>query len=298
VSADNLIEQINSALARVDITVWLVLDRLDVAFATSPSLERNALRALFRVYLDLLAHSSIAIKIFLRDDIWRKIVSEGFREASHITRSLTISWDQQSLLNLIVRRALHNEVVCSSYAVTPASILASSDEQSSVFYRMFPSQVDIGQKQTTTLEWMLSRVADGSRRPAPRELIHLLSSARDVQLKGYELGGAEPPAECLFDKTSIKGALPEVSKIRFEQTLCAENPDLKRYLDRLDGEKSQQNLESLSKLWNVSIQRATEIADQLAEIGFFERRGPKEQPVYWVPFLYRDALNLIQGSAE
>jgi hypothetical protein len=96
----------------------------------------------------------------------------------------------------------------------------------------------------------------------------------------------------------FKGALPEVSKIRFEQTPCAENPDLKRYLDRLDGEKNQQNLESLSKLWNVAIQRATEIADQLAEIGFFERRGPKEQPVYWVPFLYRDALNLIQGSAE
>jgi len=298
VSADNLIERLNSALERVNITVWLVLDRLDVAFATSPSLERNALRALFRVYLDLLAHTRIAIKIFLRDDIWRKIVSEGFREASHITRSLTISWDPQSLLNLIVRRALHNEAVCSSYAVTPDSILASADEQSKFFYRMFPLQVDIGQKQTSTLEWMLSRVADGSKRPAPRELIHVLSSARDVQLRSYELGGSEPPAECLFDKTAIKGSLPEVSKIRFEQTLCAENPDLKTYLDRLEGEKTQQNPESLSHLWDVPIERATEIADQLTEVGFFERRGPKEQPVYWVPFLYRDALNLVQGSAE
>ena len=77
------------------------------------------------------------------------------------------------------------------------AILSSADEQGRFFYRVFPPQVDIGQKQTSTLEWMLSRVADGSRQPAPRELIHLLASARDVQLRAYELGGSVPPEECL-----------------------------------------------------------------------------------------------------
>ena len=37
---------------------------------------------------------------------------------------------------------------------------------------------------------------------------------------------------------------------------------------------------------------------QLAEIGFFQKKGPKEDPEYWVPFLYRPALEMVQGAAE
>ena len=33
-------------------------------------------------------------------------------------------------------------------------------------------------------------------------------------------------------------------------------------------------------------------------IGFFEQRGDKVSPAYWVPFLYQPALELVQGSAD
>jgi hypothetical protein len=39
-------------------------------------------------------------------------------------------------------------------------------------------------------------------------------------------------------------------------------------------------------------------AQQLIEVGFFEARGSKDKPTFWVPFLYRDALSMSQGSAE
>ena len=100
ISVGDLLEQLDTAFQECNIKVWLVLDRLDVAFADSPALERNALRSLFRTYLDMLSLRNIAIKIFLRDDIWAKIVEGGFREASHVTRTLKISWDSQSLLRL------------------------------------------------------------------------------------------------------------------------------------------------------------------------------------------------------
>ena len=45
---------------------WILLDRLDVAFADSADLEANALRALFRVYPDMAALSNFGVKIFLR----------------------------------------------------------------------------------------------------------------------------------------------------------------------------------------------------------------------------------------
>jgi hypothetical protein len=297
VSADDLMDKINKALQETNITIWLILDRLDVAFSDSLELEGNALRSLFRVYLDMVPHSNISVKIFLRDDIWRKLLSAGFREASHITRSLTISWNQQSLLNLIVRRLLHNVDICTEYAVNREEVLRDLRSQSEFFYRIFPSQIAVGQKQRRTLDWMLSRVADGSKRTAPREVIHLLSVTRDEQLKLYELGNAEPPAENLFDRVAIRQSLGEVSKVRYEQNLCAENPTLKSYLDQLEGQKTQQTTESLSKLWKCTFEKAVEIAEQLTEAGFFERKGSKDNPAYVVPFLYRAALSLVQGAA-
>lgn len=297
-SLDDLLSRLDSSYQQMNITTWLVLDRLDVAFADSEALEGNALRSLFRTYLDMLSLSHIKIKIFLRDDIWRKVVSVGFREASHITRTLTLSWDQQSLLNLIVRRLASNDLICEHYALEREVILNNARLQSEFFYRIFPKQIDIGLSRPSTLDWMLSRTADGSRRTAPRELIHLLLAARDEQLQLSQLGNSEPDGELLFDKAAIRSALPEVSKARYEQTLCAENPTLKPYLEKLEREKTQQSRESLSKLWKCSSEKAAEIAERLLEAGFFERRGSKDAPTYWVPFLYRDALDLVQGSAE
>lgn len=112
------------------------------------------------------------------------------------------------------------------------------------------------------------------------------------------MGAPDPPDEALFDRAAIKAALPEVSKVRFEQTLSAEHPALKPLLARLEGEKTQQTPKTLTKIWGVSEDRALTNAEKLAEIGFFERRGTKEQPLFWVPFLYRDALNMVQGPAE
>ena len=297
ISADELLGEANKGLQESKITLWLVLDRLDVAFSDSSQLEQNALRSLFRVYLDLISHSNISVKIFLRDDIWRKLTATGFREASHITRSLTISWNQQSLLNLIIRRLVHNESICTYYSIDKEDVLKNATLQSKFFYRVFPPQIDIGGNKPSTLDWMLSRTADGSKRTAPRELIHLLSVARDEQLKFYDLGNLEPPSENLFDRFSIRASLSEVSKARYEQTLCPEHPQLKQYLDKLEREKTQQTVDSLSKLWRCSSEKAYEVAEHLVEAGFFERKGVKDNPTYWVPFLYRDALDLIQGPA-
>lgn len=261
-------------------------------------LERNALPALFRVYLDLSAYRRISLKIFLRNDIWRRITEGGFREASHITRHVTISWTSQSLLNLIVRRALHNDVIKKVYSVDPENVLRDRAKQSELFYRIFPGQVDAGTRKPTTLDLVLSRTSDGTRLSAPREIIHLLSSARNKQLDEFGLGLVEPPDETLFSRTSLKDPLPEVSRVRYEQTLIAEYPQAKPILQKLEREKTQQTPETLSAIWGLSMDEARELGDKLVDVGFFEKRGSKEEPIFWIPFLYRDALQLVQGAAE
>lgn len=296
-SLDNLLAQLNNVFSVYKITVWLALDRLDVAFSDSETLEAVALRSLFRTYLDMLSLSHIKVKIFLRDDIWSKIVKGGFREASHVTRSITLSWDQKSLLNLIVRRLVSNESVCKFYKMSQKEVLKSAEQQSLFFYKVFPPQVDVGKSKPKTLDWMLSRTADGTKRTAPRELIHLLLAARDEQLKLDELGSSDREQLYLIGNSSIRSGLLSVSKARFEQTLCAEKPSLQPYLQKLEGQKTQQTPLTLTTIWGCSNEQTTIIIEQLIEAGFFERRGSREKPIFWVPMLYRGALKLIQGAA-
>jgi len=227
-SIDRLLDLANTALSTARFHTWVLLDRLDVAFAENPELENNALRALFRIYLDLLVLSNVKLKIFLRTDIWTRTTTQGFREASHITRHVTISWNRSSLLSLVVRRAVHN----------------------------------------------------------------------DVQVGRMETGEPEPEGEQLFARPSFKDALPEVSKVRLEQTLYAEYPGQKAWIEKLRGAKTLQTPETLSAIWQVSTEDAAAYANNLATIGFFEARGTRQSPEYWVPFLYRDALDLVQGAAD
>jgi hypothetical protein len=117
-------------------------------------------------------------------------------------------------------------------------------------------------------------------------------------VKRLEIGEAEPEGELLFARPSFKDALPEVSKVRLEQTLYAEHPAEKEWLEKLRGAKTLQTPDTLASIWGISAEEAMTRASDLTTIGFFEARGTQQNPEYWIPFLYRDALDLVQGAAE
>ena len=295
ISVDNLLSTANEALAENEVTVWLLFDRLDVAFAESRDLEANGLRALFKAYLDLAPLDNIQLKVFLRSDIWKSVTDKGFREASHITRQLTIRWQTSSMLNLVVNRILQNEKVIDYYSIDRRSQI-TAEEQRELFDKMVPEKVDAG-KNPLTFEWVLGRAKDGTGYFSPREVIHLLSQGRDAQIEMLERAEEEPPGTALLSRQAFREALYPVSKVRLEQTLYAEYPEVKEYIASLEQEKTDQTLSSVTKIWNVETDKAREIAARLVDIGFFEQRGEKTAPRFWVPFLYRPALNMIQGAS-
>lgn len=86
--------------------------------------------------------------------------------------------------------------------------------------------------------------------------------------------------------------------MRLEQTLYAEHPKLRPRLQALAGEKTEQTPSTLAKIWKVKPDEALVLANELVGVGFFEPIGSKDEPAFWVPFLYRDALDMIQGAAE
>ena len=63
-------------------------------------------------------------------------------------------------------------------------------------------------------------------------------------------------------------------------------------------EHSRPRRETLAAIWNTSAEEATTKPLELVGLSFFAGRGSRQEPSFWVPFLYRDALKLVQGSAD
>ncbi|WP_416769524.1 P-loop ATPase, Sll1717 family [Pseudomonas sp. RHF3.3-3] len=297
VPVNDLLHFANEGLVDEHLNIWLLFDRLDVSFSSSPELEKSALRALFRVYADLKPYTNIKAKIFVRKDIWERITEGGFREASHVIKTDTIEWDRDGLLNLVISRLLNNQSLVDYLKTDKDTVINDITKQEAIIKRILPEKVDTG-KNPDAFDWIVSRVQDGTKKSAPREIIHMLECLLASQLKKIEQGKPEPEAEILFDRTVFKESLSSVSEVRYRQTLCAEYPNLKSYTELLKNEKAEQKIDTLARIWDIPPEKALSIADQLVAAGFFEARNDKNQPTYWVPFLYRDALDLIQGKAN
>ncbi len=294
VSAESLLRTCDETLAASGRTVWLLLDRLDVSFEGSP-FEGDALRGLFKAYLDLNELKRISVKIFLRSDIWRDISERGIREASHIVgRATKLSWTEQTLLDLMVRRILNNESLRTFYGVSGAAERRGFEAQQLFFSRVFPGKMRTTTGAVPTIEWILKQTEDGTMQTAPREVIHLLNVARDKQIRQLERGEDEPPGDALFNEASLKEAMPIVSEDRLYQTLYQEYASLKLkdWIDNLAGGASQYTSISLAQLWHIEERDALTRAKRLVQVGFFRILGPTAHATFQIPPLYRYALNV------
>jgi hypothetical protein len=300
---DDLLSRLNSALAKANVTIWLALDRLDVPFAANQAQEMAALVAVYLTYQDFTT-SRIRLKIFLRNDIWRRISNspEGGRlsEVSHV-RETVISWDNKGLFNLVMKRILHNKQLCAMFKVDAAKVLKDYKQQEELFYRIFPEKMD----GVRTFDWMLAQTCDGTRMTMPREVIELLNFARVAQLAMLEKGLATLPSETLFDAQSLKDAAREVSTARYEKTLRIEYAPLEKRFAAFRGQKSEQTAKTLVRLWNLKPTKpqddlealARGLALQLVEIGFLQRRQIDGETVFIVPPLYQRYLGMTAGRA-
>ncbi|GGD42524.1 P-loop ATPase, Sll1717 family [Aureimonas glaciei] len=298
ISVDELLSVADLALEVSGYTVWLMLDRLDVAFDESSELERNALRALFRAYRDNRTQDRIKPKIFLRTDIWKRITEEGFREATHMSRDINLIWDGASIKNLIIRRLLSNAQVLQLYNIDKDRTLSTSANQNAFFDMVFPEQVEVGENQSTTLNWLIKRTSDGTKRTQPRDIIVFLNKLVEVQNRRLERAEPEPAGTWLFDRSSFKEAMPGLSEYKVTRQLFAEYPQLRPYIDALREQKTEHNADSLARLWEVDTEEGATIAKQLRDIGFFEERNSKGDITYWIPFVYRSYLALSQGKMQ
>lgn len=286
VSVDRLLQSLNDSLHENKQVVWIAIDRLDAVFQDDFELEARALRTLFQVYTEIQGYANIRLMIFLRDDIWNKIIENGFRESSHITRTATINWDQNALFSLLMTRLENNKCLIDYFNL---NLPADKPQRDKFFASVFPKQTL--NKANFTFSYIISRLIDGSGNVSPRELIHLVNASISNEIKSMLDGTSQN--DSLLSIDSFYSGLKETSKTKLD-TLVAEYPQMKSFIFRLKNKnlRVRFDLDELKDIWDLSKKDVKVIASNLLKIGFFKNEENEENPKYFIPVIFRPALGL------
>ncbi len=295
--AHTIKENLEAVLKKAGLSLWLMIDRLDEIFPRRSKLETRALRGLLRT-LRIFESKEIRIKVFLRDDILEQIVSngQGFTALTHITarQSDTLDWSEEQIMTMIVRRLYANERLRDYLKVDSDQLEASRNYQEEAFYKVFPKAVFPGEKQSSTLRWIYNHTSDGRGVVTPRDVIDLLTKAKQKQQDEYR-SYSSGETEFIIGPSAIIYGLEELSKRKRTTFLEAEFPHLWKYIKKFIGGRTQYSENDISKLFGKSWQK---IVEDLISIGVLRMEGRRDgSKTFKIPFLYRSGLDVKQGSA-
>lgn len=289
VGVEAALRLLNDCLEELDKSVWVAMDRLDEAFQGYPDTEIPALRALLRSYLDMEEFDRIKLKLFVRRDLFSRVIEGGFVNLTHINaRKAEVIWDEEDLLTLLCRRIRKNERFCEEMELN-----GLTDRE--LFDRIFPKQVDQGKRKPDTWVWIMGRIEDGNGVKPPRNLIDLVTMARDAQLRKED---REPrrmhDAEDILEPEALRKALVVLSETRVNDTLLAEAKHQAPLIERFRKGKAEHNLASLARILGVAEEDVELEIRPLKGLGFLGESGSN----YKIPMLYRGGLQITQGKAS
>ncbi|MCJ7532103.1 MAG: hypothetical protein MUO64_13885 [Anaerolineales bacterium] len=287
-------DALEGILKKSELSIWLMIDRLDEIFPRRSLLETRALRGLLRS-LRLFTTDSIRVKIFLRDDMLEQVVSteDGFTALTHITarQADTLRWPEDHILTMVVKRIFADDKVSTYLEVDKGRIDASQGYRHECFYKVFPATVHSGHNQSPTLRWMYTHTMDGRGVVTPRDVLDLITKAKQSQQDEFnQTPDGESP--WLIGPKAILHGLEELSKRKRDTYLKAEFPHLWLHIEKLEGGKTEYFPTTLQKLLG---KKWEDILADLISIGLVQKYTTAGHIIYRFPYVYRKGLDLTQG---
>lgn len=289
-------DALEAILTKSDISLWLMVDRLDEIFPRRSETERKALRGLLRA-MRYFGSKEIRVKIFLRDDMFDQLVRgpEGFTALTHVTvrQADTLRWTSDQIMAMLVKRIFANEGIATYLKVNRERINASAKYRAECFEKVFPKTVFRGPKQSPTIRWIFNRCADGRGVVTPRDVLDLVIRAKQRQ---QDLCASDPDGttDSVLSPSAIQYGFAELSERKRQTYLQAEFPHLWAHIEKFIGGKTEYREPALRTLLG---EKWRSMAEDLVAIGFLNKRTKAGVDVYAIPFLYKHGLQATLGKA-
>jgi len=224
----------------------LLFDSLDRTSNDWSQMDKNV-RDLMRVVLWLKAYSSLAAKVFLREDQFDRTIA-NFPDASKLlSTKAELVWQPHDLHGLlwhylINAPAPHGEVLRELYQ----SVLSETPLQSDVVWRLGENArrnetcqrqlfeklagawMGKDRRRGVPYVWMISHLGDGNKNTSPRSFLEAIRSA------AYDSGQRYPEHAYALHYESIKRGVQSASQIRIDE-LAEDYPWVRRLMEPLKG---------------------------------------------------------------
>lgn len=294
---NHIFSELDSLICNNKSCFWVMIDRLDDAFPDRTPESTLILKALFYAYKDICMYAGFKMKIFIRDDIFNEITSNGFTSLTHVASKTmqSLQWDRENIEQLIVERLLFNDAFKEYISVlginTDCSTLTST-ERNKIINILIKPQIDVGKNNPDSLGWIINHVKDGHNHFTPRDIISLLEKARAIQLNLLQENNISEIADDFFiSSPAIRAAYSETSREKLVTQLYAEYPAYRTWIELFKNSKAEHTDSTLQQVLGKRWKFRTE---KLVQIGFLE----KKKNTYKIPFIYRVQLNISQGKAK
>lgn len=281
--AKDALDIINEQQRKKGKVLWFLYDLLDEDLIEKGGVRSRALTGLFQLVqaCDARRLTSIRFKIFLREDIWSRII---FDNKSHFNgRDLLLQWTRADFLRLALRQAIQSKEFAELVdRFSPVGNIDQADESSidRALQLLWGSRREANLKSKYVSRWVYDRLTDSSKTTFPRSLNILLKEAKNYELTTNK-GQLVPPDRLLHTRSLNEGYF-EASRKRCQE-IREEYSELGPFFDVLGGKDILMSEEQLREIWQQTVQDEfplfKEFVDFLLNIGLIglaELRG-KEQ---------------------
>ncbi len=275
--AKDALDIINEQQRKKGQVLWFLYDDLDEDLIEKGGVRKRALTGLFQLVQasDARRLTAIRFKIFLREDIWHRLV---FDNKSHFNgRDLLLQWTRADFLRLALRQTIQSKEFADLVdRFSPVGNIDQADEASidRALQLLWGSRREANLKSKYVSRWVYDRLTDSSKTTFPRSLNVLLKEAKNYELTTNK--GQPVPTDRLLHTRSLNEGYVEASQERC-QAIRDEYRELGPFFAVLGGKDILMSEEQLREAWQQSVQDEfplfKEFVDFLLNIGLI---GPAE----------------------
>jgi len=274
------LKDINNHLKKQDQKIWLLYDNLDQDLAEANNLRNDALTGLFKLVQELDAKelTNLRIKIFLREDIWERLI---FDNRSHLRgRLIRLEWKRIDLLRFAYRQVIQSEkfkALVGQVGPIPDPDSATEETLVEALKILWGDRIRLGSRGKYLYRWVYDRLSDTSGATYPHSLVVLLAEAKRLELQHKD--DSKFQADRLFRSRFMALALEEASRARCQE-MREEYGNLSAFFDSLSGKDALLQPQELRQCWENSAREVEpdfeRFVQLLKSIGLAEWR-PKDE---------------------
>ena len=282
--------------------IWFLYDDLDEDFPEAGEVRQSALSGLFQLVQSCDANrlTEIRFKIFLREDIWNRLI---FDNKSHFTgRDIILQWTRVDFLRLALRQSIQSpdfkDLVNRFSPIAEDAIdQTTEDAIDKALELLWGSRRRRGDKAKYLSRWVYERLTDSSGTTFPRSLSILLTGAKEQELSYQGKSSIQTPTDRLLRSKSLEMGLKKASEKRCDE-IKEEYRHLTKFFDSLKQKSALLPKDELHSIWQESahdIADFEEFASFLTEIGIIQLREKDQR--YKFADIYVYGFEMIRKGA-